>query len=613
MTFRTIPELYHHQVEHYGDRISSYHKDTTTRRWVATSWRDGFEETRALASGLLALGVGRGDRVGVLSETRREWASCDMAVVLTGAVTVGIYATSTPEQVAYVLSHAEVEIVFVEDPSQLQKLRQAPIPSVRRIILFEGAGEVSGEDVMGLQDLLDLGHAHMIVHPGAFDVRWREVGPEDLAMLVYTSGTTGPPKGVMLTHSNIIKTVEAAASVLPAGEDDLGIIFLPMAHSLQRVAGYVGMYTGTTGVFAERLDKIIDHMQEFKPTIQAAVPRIYEKIHAKILQKVEEATPVRRRLFRWAIDVGRSVSRLEREGRRVPPHLAVQRKLADRLVLSRLRNIFGGRVRYMISGAAPISMELLEFFHACGVLILEGWGLTETTAPATVNRLDRFKFGTVGQDLPLCETKIADDGEILVRGDNVFKGYYKDEAATREAFTDDGWFKTGDIGTKDADGFLRITDRKKEIIITAAGKNISPANIENLLKSTPLVSQSVVFGDRQKYLVALLALDPEEVALIGKRLGISGQTYGELIRHPRILAEVQVAIDRVNRDLARYETIKYFRILDQELSVADDLLTPTLKLKRRNIQTRYSDLISDMYLQAGLDQKDAKEKGPSLW
>ncbi|MFT7624478.1 MAG: long-chain acyl-CoA synthetase [Myxococcota bacterium] len=605
----TIPGLYHRQADRYGDRVMFYAKEPSTGGWTAHTWRQGLDECRAAVSGLVACGVKPGDRVGVLSETRREWTGADMAIVCAGAITVGVYPTSTPEQTAYVLRHAEARVCFAEDDDQLAKLEaiRDEVPTLERIILFEEGETIARADVLSLQELLDIGRARAADQPDEYERLWRAVQPEDLAMLVYTSGTTGPPKGVMLSHHNIYATIEAISSILPSRDDDLGVIFLPLAHSLQRVAGYAGMYQGTTGVFAERIDKIVDHMQEFHPTIQAAVPRIYEKVYARILGRVAEQPPRRQTIFKWAVDVGKQVAALKRQGKEVPIHLRAQFKAADKLVLRKIREVFGGRIRYMVSGAAPIGVELLEFFHACGILILEGYGLTETSAPATVNVTHDFRFGTVGKDLPICETKIADDGEILIKGDNVFSGYYKDPEATAEAFTEDGWFKSGDIGEKDADGFLKITDRKKELIITAAGKNVSPANIENLVKGDPLISHCVVHGDRRKFLVALISLDEEELPAIAKRLNVP---LGDgVTQHPRILGEVQLVLDRVNRHLARYETIKYFRILDRDLTVAEDHLTPTLKLKRRNISATWGHLVDEMYAGARTPGKRAGDMG----
>ena len=481
---------------------------------------------------------------------------------------------------------------------------------VKRFVVFDAGQGLPGprDHVLTSSELLEIGQRHAVAHPKAYEERWRAVVPTDLAMLVYTSGTTGPPKGVMLTHRNIAATVDAANLAIPMRDDDLGIIFLPLAHSFQRTANYAAMEAGGTGVFAERIDKIVDHMREFRPTVQAAVPRVYEKIYQRIHAKVAEAPARRQAIFKWAVGIGKQVRAAEREGRAVGLPLKLQFQVADKLVFAKIRDAFGGRLRFMVSGAAPISHEILEFFHAVGILILEGWGLTETSGPATVNRLAHVKFGTVGLDLACCETKIAEDGEILVRGDNVFSGYYKDEAATREAFTDDGWFKTGDIGQKDSDGFLKITDRKKELIITAGGKNISPANIENAMKGHTLISQCVVHGDNQKFLVALITLNPEEAPEVARRLKLDTTDPVELAKHPKIIGEVQLIVDQVNRGLARYESIKYFRILDKELSAEDDLLTPTLKLKRRNIEAKYRGLIDEMVATAAQG-----ERRESLW
>ncbi len=600
---RTIPSMYHAQLGRLGNRVSTYHKDPTTRAWVATTRTDAHEVVRGIACGLMSLGVEAGDRVGVLSDTCIQWTSADLGIVCAAGVTVGLYPTSTAEQCAYILDHAGVAVVFVENRSQLRKLKSVAgsVPTLRRFIVFDETEPGPADpDVMTLSDLLALGEKAAIRDSAsrrtceAYDARWQGVKPDDLAMLVYTSGTTGPPKGVMLTHRNIVATVDAVNAAIPLRDDDLGIVFLPLAHSLQRTSNYAAMEAGTTGVFAERIEKLGEHMQEFRPTVQVAVPRVYEKIYQRVLSKVAEQPPRRQAIFRWAVDVGKQVRALERAGSPVPLLLRGQFEVAERLVLSRIRDRFGGRLRFMVSGAAPISKEILEFFDAIGIVILEGWGLTETSGPATVNRRERVRFGTVGQDLACCESKIAEDGEILVRGANVFRGYFRDEDATRAAFTDDGWFRTGDIGSKDRDGFLTITDRKKELIITGGGKNISPSNLENLVKANPLVSQCVVIGDNRKYLVALLALDPEALTELARRRGITGDPAA-LSRHPKVVGEVQLILDGVNRGLARYETIKYFRILEKELSVEDDLLTPTLKLKRRNITARYQTLIDEMY------------------
>ncbi|MFT5433771.1 MAG: long-chain acyl-CoA synthetase [Myxococcota bacterium] len=593
----TICGLYHRQATASPDRIFCYHKDTQTGAWKPTSWHGAQQDAILLSQGLMSLGVRPQDRVGIISETRLEWSQADIAIVCTGAVTVGVYPTTTPEQCAYILAHAEVEVVFVEDLNQLQKLRQVQdqIPTLSRVIIFEKGEAVSDGPLLSIQELRDLGAQYGDEFPDAYEERWRAVEPTDMAMLVYTSGTTGPPKGVVLSHRNIIRTVDSVNRALPLSPDDLSIVFLPLAHSLQRVAGYTGLSSGARGVFAERIDKIVDHMREFHPTVQAAVPRIYEKIHARIMARVEDAPPVRRKVFDWAFDIGMTVAAKRRRKERIGRVLTAQHVVADRAVFTKIREVFGGNIRFLISGAAPISLNLLEFFDACGLTILEGYGLTETTGPATVNTLSTVKFGTVGRPLDICEVRIADDGEILIRGDNVFSSYYNDPEATAAAFTEDGWFMTGDIGTLDLDGFLTITDRKKELIVTAGGKNVSPANIENLVKEAPLISHCVAHGDRRKFLVALIALDTEELKATAKRLSVGHIEPSALLRHPKIVGEVQLIVDRVNRTLPRYETIKYFHILDDDLSIEDDLLTPTLKLKRRNIQARYRSQLDELY------------------
>ncbi len=620
MRATTLPGLYHEQVARFGHRVSTYHLDGLTGRWLGTTWRDAHEQVYGLANGLLSLGVAPGDRVGIIADTRPEWCAADLAIVCAGAITVGIYPSSSGEQCRYILDHAEVQVLFVEDARQLEKL-VAAVPDglrhVRVIVTFDSLavrpalGEWRHEDAAANLQCLDVaefvarGLAWATAHPGAYDDRWRAIKATDLAMLVYTSGTTGPPKGVMLTHRNLVWTVQAQNQVLPLRDDDLGIVYLPLTHVFQRVANYGAMEAGATGVFAERLDKLGDHLREFRPTVMLGVPRVYEKIHQKILARVAEAPPRRQKIFSWAVDVGKRARVLEREGRPLPLPLRAQLEVAERVVFARVRDGLGGRLRFLVSGAAPIAVELLEFFHAVGLPVYEGWGLTETTGPATANRPGAVRLGTVGRSLQGCETRVAEDGELLVRGENVFAGYFRDEEATRAAFTEDGFFRTGDLGAIDAEGYVRITGRKKELIITAAGKNIAPNPIEEKVKAHSLISQCVVHGDRRKYLVALVTLDPDALLALATRHGLSLPT-SELVKHPRVVGEVQLAIDVANREFSRVETIKRFLVLDHELTPEDDLLTPTMKLKRQNIERRYANELESLYEAAG-------ERRESLW
>lgn len=592
--YKNIVEIARERAEQYGDRVWYYYKKGG--KWHGVTFRQAHEETRAVACGLLALGVKKGECVGIVSDTRREWSMADMAIMSAGAITVGVYPTETPENTAYILNHSECRIVFVENKKQLEKMKSISneLKNINKIILFED--EIIKDDlVISLEELRKKGEEFFKSNPEIYENRFRSITLDDIATIVYTSGTTGPPKGVVLTHRNISAVTVASAQAVPLREDDFGIVFLPLAHVLQRVSGYVGLYLGAKGAFAESIEKIIDNFQELKPTVQSSVPRLFEKFYIRVLSTVENAPERRKKIFNWCMNTGYQVSALKRSGKKIPLLLKIKHMVADLLVFRKIRRVLGGRIRFMVSGAAPISVKILEFFHAVGILILEGYGLTETAAPATVNRIDDFKFGTVGKPIPCCEVKIAADGEVLIRGENVFKEYYKNPEATGEAFTADGWFKTGDIGTIDEDGFLKITDRKKELIVTAGGKNIPPQNIENLLKTSQYISNAFVYGDRRKYLTALITLDDEEVVNYLKSRNISYDKNVPLAEHPEVVKLIAKEIEEKNSKLARYEQIKKYRILNKDFSVDSGELTPTMKLKRRVITERYKKLLDEMY------------------
>ncbi|HVY61441.1 MAG TPA: AMP-binding protein, partial [Planctomycetota bacterium] len=477
--------------------------------------------------------------------------------------------------------------IFFDRAEQKAKLdaARAQCPALEHAIAFAD-----------MDSLAARGAAALARDPGAFERLVAAVEPADLATIIYTSGTTGPPKGAMLTHRNLASVLEATRDMLPLGPDDIGVAFLPLAHSLQRVASYGGIAFGVRGAFAESIEKLPESWREIRPTVQASVPRIWEKAYARAQGMVEGGTPLRKALFGWALGVGKRMAEYRRRGaeRFAPRSLKLQHALAERLVFSRVKAVFGGRVRFLTSGGAPISVEILEFFYAMGILVLEGWGLTETAAPATLNTPDAFKFGTVGRALAGTEVKIAADGEVLVRGPGVFQGYWRDPEATREAFTGDGFFKTGDVGEIDADGFLRITDRKKSLIVTSAGKKIPPANVEAAVKKhAPIVSQVYVHGDRRSFLVALVTLDPEEAK-----------------RAADPAAAAAAGFEAANRELARYEQVKRWKVLDREFTQEEGLLTPTLKQKRKAIAERYAAEIEALYA-AGEDGERAPRGAPA--
>jgi long-chain acyl-CoA synthetase len=479
-----------------------------------------------------------------------------------GAVVVGLYPTSSAKECEYILSHCEAVLAFTEDEEQTRKLVsvRGSLPTLREIIPFDWLEKLESDGRLA---------RHLRAEP---------VEEDDLATLIYTSGTTGPPKGCMLTHRNL---VTAAMCVVEGMNQpgDICLLFLPLAHSYGRLAHQAATHRGATVALVADVARVPEALASVRPTILPAVPRVYEKIHANTLGEIERAGGLRRRIGLWALGVGARTSRARREGRSVSGVLALQERLADRLVFAKVRERLGGRLRLGISGAAPLSTDVMEFFHALGVPVIEGYGLTETASSATVNEREDFRIGTVGRPVEGAEVRLAEDGEILIRSDAVFAGYYNEPEATAEALTEDGWFRTGDVGEIDAEGFLRITDRKKDLIITAGGKNIAPQNLENALKSSRFISQAIVVGDRRPYVTALLTLDDPEVASSG--------------RDPQELA--QELVDEVNRDRVRVEQIKRFTVLPRDFSQEEGEVTPTLKLRRRVIHEHFADEIERLY------------------
>jgi len=556
--------------------------------WRELSFADLGVQVRAIAKGLIALGIEPGDRVAILSNTRAEWTLADFGAICAGAIVVPVYQTNSPEECQYVLEHAGVKAIFCEDAGQVAKVDEirADVPELEHVVCFEGRPD-GAMTLDGLRELgADTTDDELAERAGAASL-------DDVATIVYTSGTTGPPKGCMITHANIravIDMVEQQLDFAP-GEDVL-YLFLPLAHGLARAVQILGVASGSTVAYWRRDPKrIIDDVAEINPTHLPSVPRIFEKIYTAATSKVAAAGGVKAKLFWWAIGVGLEVRRRERRGGHPGLALKAQLALADKLVLHKIRALFGNRVKLAITGAAPIEEDIVAFFHAAGVWVLEGYGMTETTVAATLNTIDENRPGTVGRPLPGCDVQIAEDGEVLMRGPNIFLGYYRDEAGTREVLRD-GWLASGDLGELE-DGFLRITGRKKDLIITSSGKNISPSNIESAIKQSRWISQAVVYGDRRQYLTALVTLDPDEAAALAEQAG--AEAGAALHEHPGVRAEIQSAIDEANRRFARIEQIKKFTILERDLSQEHEELTPTLKVKRNVVYARHSDVFDGMY------------------
>jgi long-chain acyl-CoA synthetase len=535
--------------------------------WREVSWAEAAETVDELAHGLLALGIRKGDVFGILARTSLEWALFDFALGLVGAIGVPVYANSSPKDAQYVLAHADALGVLCEDEEQRAKVAELRL---EHLLTFAG-----------LDELRARGRAHRAERPTAVDDAADAVEEEDLFTYIYTSGTTGPPKGCMIRHRNyysMVAVVDELENVTVSG--DRMLLFLPLAHNFGRLMHLSAPYAGFTIAFLPDPLRLADVLGDVRPTLLPSVPRVYEKVHTSVVAKFDEATGVKRRLIDWALGVGYRASRLRREGRPLPAGLALQHRIADKLVYSKVKQRLGGRLRMAISGGAPLAAEIGEFFHALDLLILEGWGLTECTSAATVNRPDRVRFGTVGPALPGADVRVEDDGELVMRSPTVFAGYLKDEEATREVLGDDGWLRTGDVGEIDAEGFVTITDRKKDLIVTAGGKNVAPQNLENELKAAKEISQALVIGDRRPYVAALVTLDPDTTA---------GRSPEEL------RSRVQEIVDGVNSDRSRFEQIKRFAVLPRDFSAEEGEITPTLKLKRSVVQEHFADAIEGLY------------------
>ena len=585
---KTVADLMARSADAYGDRPAIRFKDESGK-WVDRSFAQVRDVVRSLSLGLVDLGVQKGDKVSILANTRPEWTYFDYAALSAGATVVPIYQTNSPDECQYVLENSDAKVVIVEDEAQLEKVRAVRdrLPKLEHVIRMTG----TSEDAISVEELSARGAAHP-------DSEWEErsssVTPDDICTFIYTSGTTGPPKGCIISHGNYRAMLDMVHTTAVIEGDDVAYLYLPLAHSFALLIQFGSFDLGATIAYWERDPlKIIPNLAEVKPTYFPSVPRIFEKIYTAATAQAEKAGGLKKAIFDWAVSVGKKVRAKEHAGEQPGFLLQRQYEIADRQVLSKVRALFGGRLRIAATGAAPINPEILRFFDAAGILVLEGWGMTETSTAATISSPDDFKFGTIGKPLPGCEVKIADDGEILVKGPNVFQGYYKNEEATRETIVD-GWLHTGDIGEVDEDGFLKITGRKKDIIITAGGKNITPANLEAEIKQHPLVSQCVVVGDRRPYLVALVTLDPEELVKFAQEHGLP-EDPEQLASNPEIRAAVQKHVDKINEKFARVEQVKKIEILPRDLSQEGGELTPTMKVKRAVVAEKYEPEIDRLY------------------
>jgi long-chain acyl-CoA synthetase len=588
---RTVPALFDHIVA--GDPTAVAYRHKVGGRWRDLTWTDQRDAVARIARALIGAGVAPGEKVAILGSTRLEWVQCDAAIIRVGAVTVGIYHSCLGPDCAYVVDHSEAVLLIVEDRVQLEKVaaHRGAMPRLRQIVVLDPCGPDAPE-ATPWDDFL-AGAARGA--DAEVERRAAAIAPHDVATLVYTSGTTGAPKGAMLTHANLLFVATVAGDCMGVERQQTTLLFLPLAHVFARLIVYWGMQVRMTIAFAEDLSKVADNLREVRPDFILGVPRVYEKFHERIVDTAERAGGVRERLFRLALAAALAAVRLEQAGRPVPLGLRLRRALADRLVLRKVRAGLGGRLRFCVSGAAALNPAIGEFFLACGIPLIEGIGMTENSSLSNVNPIRRIKLGTVGPVVPGVEMRIGADGEVLFRGPNVMAGYYKDAAATAEAIDAEGWLHSGDIGEIDADGYLRITDRKKDLIVTAGGKNVAPQRIEAVLRESPYIGQAVAYGDGRKFVSALVTIDLDHVRRWAAAHGVNSVGPDELAQHPAVRELIDREIAAANRSLASYESVKKFRILPRELTIADGDLTPTLKIRRKVVYAKYADLLDEMY------------------
>ncbi len=599
--FRSLAELFLSQASARPAQV--LYRFWRGGQWQGQTWAEAVAEVEDMALGLVAVGVGKGDRVALCFANRVEWSLLDWANICIGALTVPLYPSSTPAQIQRIVSHSEAIVLVVDSRASLDRLRVSPatMAKVKTVVVLDGALAEDGLSgfgaetrVVSLEFLREIGRTYGRAHSGKFRELAAALNPTDDLTIIYTSGTTGEPKGVLTSHGHYLFAIASSLAAIPVGEDDVALQFLPLAHSFGRLEHFVAVARGFLCAFARSIDTLSVDLQAIKPTILFAVPRVYENAHRRVLNRIESSSVTRQGCFRWALSVGKRYNDRIRNGKNCSLWLRLLHGVADRLVLSKVRQGMGGRLRLAISGGAPLPIPVANFFQSLGVWIVEGYGLTETSTVSHVNRLNHYRVGTVGQPLDGVECRIAEDGEILIRGENVMKGYFKDSVSTHAAIGEDGWFRTGDVGRIEDRGFLRITDRKKDLIITSGGKNIAPQVIEYQLSQEPLISQAMVWGDRTDHLVALVTLDRAEVARWRESEGVPLWRDEKGSTDPALHEYLRRRIREQNKERAPFEAVRDFRVLPEEFSVETGELTPSMKLKRRVIVERFQGLLDEM-------------------
>ena len=597
---KTLNEVFRNRVKKYGDKLCVEKK--LKGKWETATWNEYYDRSRKVGLGLYDLGVRKGEMVAILSQNRLEWIYTDMGTLGIGGVVIPIYATVKQDEVEYIINNSGSKVIVVENKDQLEKVNliKSKCPSLQKIAVIDTTGcTIDGKSTISFSTLMELGNKKNNSDPGLFEKLADQVGPEDMLTFQYTSGTTGLPKGAIHTHGTIMAELYALdASKPPYGyETDNVVGFLPLSHIFERVpVHFYVMFKGITKAYVESMETAVVDIKEKKPTILFAVPRVLEKIYQKMLHTIREKPPVVQKLFAWAQGVGNRVSTYKEQNKKVPLGLRIKHKIAYALIFKKLQEALGGRLRWMCAAGAPIAREIVNFFNGAGIFVVEGYGLSEVGGGATLSNLNDFKPGSVGRPLQGVSLKIAEDGEILIKGPMMFKGYWKLEEETKNAFNSDGYFMTGDIGRFDEKGFLFITDRKKDLIITSGGKNIAPQKIETLLKENPLFAQAVVIGERKNYLTLLLNLDYDIAAQIAKANGIEFGNSRDLAQNAAFLKVIDNYISEINANLAKYETIKKYKILEKDFSQEGGELTVSLKVKRNVIHSKYSAIIDEMYV-----------------
>jgi len=596
VTFSTIPEMFLNLTDKYMHDARPMLLRKVEGSYVPMSYRDVREQVALLYHGLSFLGVRKGDRVALLSENRPEWVITDQAVLQLGAFDVPIYPSQTAKQIEFILRDAGVSVIVVSNRFQLAKIQRIrdEVKTLKHVIVMNDTEDLP-EGSMSFSAVLSLGELQHGAHPNAAREACAQILPEDLCTIIYTSGTTGNPKGVMLTHANFVSNIVAATQVLPITDKDVLLSFLPLCHVFERMAGYyTAMSCGASIAYAESVETVAENMLEVRPTIVVAVPRLFERIYNRVARMVEKDSPTKRKVFYKAVEIGRAKVLADKHGG-AGVLLRVKYAMMKKLVFSKLSQRTGGRIRYFVSGGAALPRELGEFFEAVGMLIIEGYGLTESSPVISANRLDAYRFGSVGRPLPGIEVKIAEDGEILTRGPHVMKGYYNSRRATDEAIDSNGWLHTGDIGMMDEHGFLYITDRKKHLFVSSGGKNIAPQPIENLFAGSEFIDQFVLIGDKRMFLTALIVPDFDSIRAYADSHGIPYDDVKDLVKNSEIYKAIEQSIQSRQKDLSNFEKVRRFTLLENPFTIENGEMTPSMKIRRKAVEERYLDLIDAMY------------------